>query len=1160
MSSNSTAIVPYDGTGGGVSSYYSDSYDVSSSKNKRPETGFVGLSNQGATCYMNSLLQTLYMSPEFRQGLYKWRYNEAEHGAACDSIPLQLQLLFARLQLSKRPYVETRDLTKSFQWTSHDSFQQHDVQEFCRVLFDAIETTFKGTEQANFINDLYEGIMIDYVQCRECHHESSREDKFLDISLTVRNEFDKIYNDSVDKALENYLKPEILEGNNKYFCEKCNKKVDAVKGLKFKKFPPFLTLQLKRFDIDYNTMQRKKLNDEVRFPLILNMNQYVAGSGQLARKLSQKRVEMGGVGSPLMSPGTLADSIEEELDLNEEDGLSKTNNSQSSTVNGSNGSNGVERPYKKIDVEAEKEKVLEAGPYAYELFSILIHSGSALGGHYYAYIKSFENGRWYNFNDSSVSEISEEDIEKVFGGVQKKKETPYSSYKSTGTSTARVGLDLDDDEDDEYLKRKSTSTSTTTSTGTTSTSTGTSTYTSTGTGTYPSYSSISNRTGYSSSSYMSSFQSSTNAYLLMYRRVESEKIVNKVQDSEVPDYIQNELLEEENRYNKELQEYEERRQQITVKIYYKGKDKSVFPKLSDTLEELKKRAIKEFDLSDISLDNIRLRNYIPFQDIPAETYTGREQMPLEKLKFSSHKSLLLEVKQDGETFQDWNPDEMMLRLAVLDRDTRTLRDPIRVAVSKTGDIVGLQTAIEEVTGVPAARQRIVKKNPTYNTYSTEVLKVGKRLADYRLFEGMLLYMEEVDDPEADSLLEAEFAREHTLITIKFNDPADEKENEKEKDDKDDLIYTGSTSTVYGHSLQLEKTKTVMDLKTLIAQEIGLSIDQFLLKRGGVHMPEIKDVHLTLTQAGLYKGSQIYIEKGTPSRPGETRLMLYLCLGASTSDEEFFNFELLDEFSAHPDSLVSDVKKAIVAFFQEKKGRTLQNFRLREKSADKLMRVFYDSLPLKQHSLYEKKTLAIQEIPEDAPDIGPNDMLLVILKWSPSTWEMTAREEFLISRQSTMEECGKALAEHFNIPEENVELGKPQMYQRLNMLDFLRLLWIPTQKDDRSLVGAPFYLADGYLLVARDKTEQIRELTEEERKKMAPSGSSTSYYSSSSYTYSGGKTTYSRPKEKALQIHVKRNNEGKKDEDGVVTKEQDASDETPTSTGVAEGTMGDLWDL
>ena len=31
---------------------------------------------------------------------------------------------------------------------------------------------------------------------------------------------------------------------------------------------------------------------------------------------------------------------------------------------------------------------LSQGPYVYELFSIMIHSGSAIGGHYYAYIKS----------------------------------------------------------------------------------------------------------------------------------------------------------------------------------------------------------------------------------------------------------------------------------------------------------------------------------------------------------------------------------------------------------------------------------------------------------------------------------------------------------------------------------------------------------------------------------------------------------------------------------------------------------------------------------------------------------------------------------------------------------------------------------------------------
>ena len=51
-----------------------------------------------------------------------------------------------------------------------------------------------------------------------------------------------------------------LQGDNQYHCEKCDKKVDALKYLKFKAFPYLLTLQLKRFDFDYTTFHRIKLN------------------------------------------------------------------------------------------------------------------------------------------------------------------------------------------------------------------------------------------------------------------------------------------------------------------------------------------------------------------------------------------------------------------------------------------------------------------------------------------------------------------------------------------------------------------------------------------------------------------------------------------------------------------------------------------------------------------------------------------------------------------------------------------------------------------------------------------------------------------------------------------------------------------------------------
>ena len=47
------------------------------------------------------------------------------------------------------------------------AWQQHDVQELCRVMFDALELSWKHTDQANLINQLYQGRMKDYVKCLE---------------------------------------------------------------------------------------------------------------------------------------------------------------------------------------------------------------------------------------------------------------------------------------------------------------------------------------------------------------------------------------------------------------------------------------------------------------------------------------------------------------------------------------------------------------------------------------------------------------------------------------------------------------------------------------------------------------------------------------------------------------------------------------------------------------------------------------------------------------------------------------------------------------------------------------------------------------------------------------------------------------------------------
>jgi ubiquitin C-terminal hydrolase len=49
---------------------------------------YIGLKNQGSICYLNGLIQILYMTPEFRYEILKWEYNKELIGSQEDWTPL----------------------------------------------------------------------------------------------------------------------------------------------------------------------------------------------------------------------------------------------------------------------------------------------------------------------------------------------------------------------------------------------------------------------------------------------------------------------------------------------------------------------------------------------------------------------------------------------------------------------------------------------------------------------------------------------------------------------------------------------------------------------------------------------------------------------------------------------------------------------------------------------------------------------------------------------------------------------------------------------------------------------------------------------------------------------------------------------------------------
>jgi uncharacterized UBP type Zn finger protein len=78
------------------------------------------------------------------------------------------------------------------------------------------------------------------------------------------------------ESLDTLIEGELMNEDNCIFCPECNKKMPAVKSQNFKTLPRMLIFVLKRFEFDFNTMTRTKLNDYYEFPIELNMNKYTS--------------------------------------------------------------------------------------------------------------------------------------------------------------------------------------------------------------------------------------------------------------------------------------------------------------------------------------------------------------------------------------------------------------------------------------------------------------------------------------------------------------------------------------------------------------------------------------------------------------------------------------------------------------------------------------------------------------------------------------------------------------------------------------------------------------------------------------------------------------------------------------------------------------------
>ena len=73
------------------------------------------------------------------------------------------------------------------------------------MLLDAIESSLENSPQRGLISDLYETLLTDSISCMNCGYESNKETKIYNFNIAVKDPFNNISNESIEKGLAHFL-------------------------------------------------------------------------------------------------------------------------------------------------------------------------------------------------------------------------------------------------------------------------------------------------------------------------------------------------------------------------------------------------------------------------------------------------------------------------------------------------------------------------------------------------------------------------------------------------------------------------------------------------------------------------------------------------------------------------------------------------------------------------------------------------------------------------------------------------------------------------------------------------------------------------------------------------------------------------------------------
>lgn len=199
------------------------------------------------------------MQEELRKKNMKFRFKDEDEGA--------LKYIKAKQLLSLKLKNCRNDIDKQALALQNQELDINNARE--RIIASAYNE-IKKFYDANYngIFNIFGGFMHSYIKCpnKSCKYTSNKFDYFTTMSLSVADT--KVA--SLDNCLDDYCKPEILDNDNMWLCNRCKNKVNAIKRIKIWNSPNCLVIQLKKFD--YNG----KHNTHVTFPLELDISKYLS--------------------------------------------------------------------------------------------------------------------------------------------------------------------------------------------------------------------------------------------------------------------------------------------------------------------------------------------------------------------------------------------------------------------------------------------------------------------------------------------------------------------------------------------------------------------------------------------------------------------------------------------------------------------------------------------------------------------------------------------------------------------------------------------------------------------------------------------------------------------------------------------------------------------